>query len=165
MRIYCFIYAPLFSGTQTENTFFTYYANWCNELTYKSVAPTWNLQDIKKKHTNQPTKKRVTPCYFRILPLLSTVVRNKSFSKMHTHESCFVQCWCGAPDKGAYYVYVYIMHTYIPCMYNSVPSGDFNLAKRPNFSTYGLRNKGAFVCGPCHSPPETIHMRPLHTRS
>ena len=56
------------------------------------VAHTRNLQDIKQKHANQSTKKFTTPCYIHVLPLLSTVVRHKSFSKMHTYECYFGQC-------------------------------------------------------------------------
>lgn len=62
---------PPFSGTQPEHKFFTHNANWCNKLTHKSVAPTRNLQDIKDKHANQPTKKCATPCYVHVLRLLN----------------------------------------------------------------------------------------------
>jgi len=45
-----------------------------------------------------------------------------------------------------------------------VAPSDSGLAMRPIFCSYGLRNGYVCVCGPCHSPPEAIHMHPLHTR-
>ena len=40
-----------------------------------------NLQNIKDKHADQPTKNRATPHRIHVLPLLNRRVGNSSFSK------------------------------------------------------------------------------------
>jgi hypothetical protein len=42
----------------------------------KRIAPTRNLQNMKDKHANQPTKNRATPYHIHVLPRTAMVGHN-----------------------------------------------------------------------------------------